>query len=114
VRATKDIDIWVHATVDNAARVLAALVEFGAPTHGTSIEDLTTPDYIIQIGVAPVRIDILTSIPGVTFDDAWADRLQTTFAGEPVGVLSKQHLIQNKTAVGRPQDLADVDALRRM
>jgi hypothetical protein len=90
-----------------------ALSAFGAPLHGASIDDFAGPDFVLQIGVQPVRIDIITSITAVTFDEAWPDRLLATFDGAPVGVLSKTHLIQNKTAAGRPQDLADVDFLTR-
>jgi hypothetical protein len=111
VRATKDIDVWVHATRDNAARVIAALAAFGAPLHGTTIEDLAGPDFVLQIDVDPIRIDILTSITGVTFEQAWPARLQAAFDGEPVGVLSREHLIENKVATGRAQDLADVEIL---
>jgi hypothetical protein len=113
VRATKDIDVWVRPTHANAERVVAALTAFGAALHGTSIDDLAGPDFVLQIGVAPVRIDVLTSITGVTFDEAWPARLLTTFDGAPVGVLSKQHLVQNKSSTGRLQDLADVEALTK-
>jgi hypothetical protein len=112
VRATKDMDVWVRPDTDNAARVLDALRDFGAALHGTTLDDLSQAGFVLQLGVAPIRIDILTSITGVDFDDAWPERLQTVFAGEPVGVLSRQHLIQNKTAVARPQDLADVHRLQ--
>jgi hypothetical protein len=113
VRATKDMDIWVRPTIENARRVAEALTAFGAPLHGTSINDFATPDFVLQIGVAPIRIDVLTSITGVAFDEAWPARLQTVFAGEPVNVLSKQHLIQNKSATGRPQDIIDVGLLTK-
>jgi hypothetical protein len=112
VRATKDIDIWVRPSSDNARRIIDALAAFGAPTHGTTIDDLSGPDFVLQIGVPPVRIDIITSITAVEFDEAWPARLQTIFDGEPVGVLSRQHLIQNKSATGRPQDVADVHFLK--
>jgi len=114
VRATKDIDVWVHATPQNARRVKAALLAFGAALHGASLEELSEPDFMLQLGVAPVRVDILTSITAVRFEEAWASRLQTIFDGEPVGVLSREHLIANKTATARPQDLADVDTLKRL
>ncbi|HMI90240.1 MAG TPA: nucleotidyltransferase [Polyangiales bacterium] len=113
VRATKDMDVWVRPTRDNAQRVMSALAAFGAPAHGASIEDFSGPDFVLQIGVQPIRIDVLTSITGVTFDEAWPARLRATFDGAPVGVLSKEHLIQNKSATGRPQDLADVDFLTK-
>jgi len=108
VRATKDMDVWVKPTRDYAERVIAALEAFGAPLHGVSIEDLSEPDLVLQLGVQPVRIDIITSISGVEFDDAYPERLETHFAGEPVGVLSRKYLIQNKSSTGRPQDIADV------
>lgn len=114
VRATKDIDVWIRPTPENARRVVEALVEFGAALHGTTIEDLSGPDFVLQLGVAPIRIDILTSITGVEFDEAWTSRLRTTFAGEAVGVLSREHLIRNKTATGRTQDAADVEALTKL
>jgi hypothetical protein len=73
--------------------------------------DLTEPGLILQIGVAPVRIDIITAIGGVEFEEAWPVRVLTKFADQPVSVLSKQHLIQNKRAAGRTQDLADLERL---
>ena len=91
---------------------MAALAAFGAPLHGTTIDDFSGPDFVLQIGVPPLRIDILTSITGVEFGEAWLGRLQTTFDGEPVGMLSRQHLIQNKSATGRPQGMADVHFLK--
>jgi hypothetical protein len=72
---------------------------------------LATPDLIFQIGVAPVRIDIITSIDGVTFDEAWPDRIASKYADQKVCVLSRKHLIQNKKASGRLQDLADLEHL---
>jgi hypothetical protein len=111
VRATGDIDIWVKAAPENAPRVIKALTEFGAPLHDLNENDLTHPGLVFQIGIAPLRIDILTHIDGVEFDDAWAARLNIQFADQPVAVLSQAHLIQNKKTVGRAQDLADVEWL---
>lgn len=108
VRATKDLDVWVRASASNAPRVLAALKSFGAPLWDLSEEDFATPGVVFQIGVEPVRIDVLTTIEGVTFDEAWPARLETHFEDEPVAVLSRSMLLKNKRAVGRPQDLADV------
>jgi hypothetical protein len=113
VRATKDIDVWVRPTLENAQRVMDAIAAFGAPLHGTSLDDFAGPNFILQIGVQPIRIDVMTSITGVTFDEAWPARLQATFDGAPVGVLSKQHLVKNKSSTGRPQDIADVDFLTK-
>jgi len=111
VRATKDLDVWVRPVLENASRVLRALVAFGAPTRELMEADLVEPGLVFQIGVPPVRIDIVTSIDGVAFDEAWPARLLTKFADQPVGVLSRKHLIQNKRASGRTQDLADLERL---
>lgn len=111
VRATKDLDVWVRPDPENARRVLKALQTFGAPLHDLTESDLVTLGLIFQIGVPPVRIDILTAIDGVEFVEAWATRMQTRFADQPVGVLSKELLITNKRAAGRIQDLADIEQL---
>jgi len=108
VRATKDLDVWVKPSRDNAERVYAALIAFGAPLTDLSADDLATAGTIFQIGVAPIRIDVITAIDGVEFEAAWTDRIVTQFAGEAVAVLSREHLIQNKKASGRGQDLLDV------
>ena len=111
VRATKDLDVWVRPDPENAKRVLRALAAFGAPTRELTEADLTEPRLVFQIGISPVCIDIVTSIDGVTFDEAWPARVLTKFADQPVGVLSRRHLIQNKRASGRTQDLADLERL---
>ena len=113
VRATKDLDIWIRPTPENAARAFQALIGFGAPTSDLEEADLSTPGTVFQIGVAPVRIDILTRIDGVEFDEAWAARVPASFGGASTAVLSKTHLIRNKRAAGRLQDLADVERLER-
>jgi hypothetical protein len=112
-RATGDIDIWVRPTPENARHVWRAIVRFGAPHRELTVDDLCTPDVVFQIGVAPRRIDILTSISGVCFDDAWKDRMVREIEGLPVSILSRDHLRQNKKASGRPQDLADAAWLER-
>jgi hypothetical protein len=111
VRATKDLDIWVRPEPENAKRVLKALQGFGAPLHDLSERDLAEPGLIFQIGVPPVRIDVVTSIDGVEFAQAWPERLATRFSDQPVSVLSRKHLIQNKRASARMQDLADIERL---
>jgi hypothetical protein len=78
---------------------------------GDTEDDLRRPDLILQVGVAPQRIDVLTSIDGVEFADAWADRMEADLGGIRVPVLSREHLIRNKRASGRPQDLADLARL---
>jgi predicted nucleotidyltransferase len=112
-RATGDIDIWVRATEDNARRVWRALAQFGAPTHDLTTADLATPDIVFQIGVAPRRIDILTAIDGVTFDEAWRRRVTIELDGVVVPVIGREDLIRNKRASGRPKDVADLDWLDR-
>jgi len=114
VRATKDLDVWVRPEASNAASVIRALRAFGAPLHGLTEEDLSTPGTIFQIGVAPVRIDVITAIDGVDFDDAWEGRVEADLDGLTIAVLSREHLIQNKRAAGRLQDLADVERLEEM
>jgi Nucleotidyl transferase of unknown function (DUF2204) len=111
VRATKDLDVWVRPSPANAERVYRALADFGAPLLDLTVGDLASVDLIFQIGVEPVRIDIMTSIDGVDFEQAWAGRVSSRYADQTVAVLSRTHLIQNKTASGRLQDLADLEAL---
>ena len=110
-RATGDLDLHVHCTPDNAARVLKALGIFGAPLDDLSEEDLTNPGTVYQIGLSPNRIDILTLIDGVEFDSAWENRLEIKIDAMIVPVIGREDLIRNKKTVGRPQDLADVERL---
>ncbi len=113
VRATGDLDVWVRPVAANAKRVIEALRAFRAPLQDLSEADLTRAGTIFQIGVAPIRIDVMTSIDGVAFDEAWDERLAAKFADLSVPVLSAKHLVRNKRAVGRAQDLADVDWLEK-
>ena len=113
VRATQDLDVWVRPSPENAKRVMEGLRAFGSPLHDLTEKDLSTPGVVFQIGVEPIRIDVMTAIDGVQFDEAWSSRMVSKFGDQPVAVLSKQHLIQNKLAAGRKQDLADVEALKR-
>lgn len=110
-RATGDLDLWVRASAENAERVLVALARFGAPLFDLTPEDLTAPGTVFQIGQPPSRIDILTSISGVAFDDAWKNRMTIEAGGLSVPVLGKQDFIRNKRAVGRPRDLSDLEML---
>ncbi len=107
-RATGDLDLWVRSTPENARRVYAALQRFGAPLQDLTVADLATPDVVYQIGVPPARIDILTSISGVTFDEGWASRISTALGALEVPVIGRDRLIQNKRAAGRPRDMADL------
>jgi hypothetical protein len=87
---------------------------FGAPVDELTEHDLSEPGLVFQIGIAPVRIDVLTAIDGVTFPEAWRDQVQTTFDGTPTAVLSLPHLIANKRSSGRLQDLADLERLEQI
>ncbi|MBI3372786.1 MAG: hypothetical protein HY017_13655 [Betaproteobacteria bacterium] len=113
VRATGDLDVWVRPDPANAKRVLGALVRFGAPLQDLTEQDLSTPGIVYQIGVAPLRIDVLTAIDAIEFEEAWQARIVTRFADQSVSVLSAAHLIRNKRAVGRAQDIADLEWLER-
>lgn len=110
-RATGDLDLWVRANADNAGRVLIALERFGAPLFDLAATDLAAAGTVFQIGQPPNRIDILTSISGVDFDDAWKNRMTIEAGGLSVPVLGKQDFIRNKRAVGRPRDLRDLEML---
>jgi hypothetical protein len=111
VRATGFLDIWVRPTADNAERVWAALVQFGAPLDRIDQQDLSRADLVFQIGLPPRRIDLLTSITAVEFEDAWQHRVRFQWDELLVPVIDRQTLIRNKTATGRPRDLADVAEL---
>jgi hypothetical protein len=108
VRATGDIDIWIHATKENAERVWRALKRFRAPMSRLVIEDLLDPETVYQIGVAPHRVDMMTSIAGVSFQDAWQRRKTVVVDGIEMSTLGREDLIVNKRAAGRPKDLVDV------
>ena len=110
-RSTMDIDLWVKNDYENSIRVLQALEDFGAPSGELTPDDLQKIDMIYQIGVAPRRIDILTSIDGVEFDNAFNNSNSIEIDGIFVRVLSVSDLIQNKQAAGRLKDLADVETL---
>ena len=111
VRATGDLDIWVRPTPENATRVWRAVSAYGAPLHQLTPNDFAEPEVVFQIGEAPHRIDLLTSITGVDFEDAWQERVETMIDELTVLVLGREELIRNKQATGRMQDLADVEAL---
>lgn len=113
VRATKELDVWIRAERENAARAHRALDDFGAPLANLSVEDLATPGTVFQIGVPPLRIDILTRVDGLDFESAWKNRIATIAGGVPVAVLSRDDLLRNKRASGRLQDLADIERLER-
>lgn len=110
-RATRDLDIWINPTPENAARVMTALRTFGTALMDLTEEDLTTPGTVFQIGVEPFRIDILTAISGVTFEEAWKNRLPLEIEGVRVLVLGRHDFITNKRATGRARDLVDIEGL---
>ncbi|MCG8585469.1 MAG: hypothetical protein MI757_12225 [Pirellulales bacterium] len=111
-RSTGDIDFWVRPTPENAERVWQALKKFGAPTSQISPGDFAEQDVVYQIGVAPQRIDLLTTVSGVEFDDAWPNRIVNDVGGINANVIGRAELVQNKLASGRPKDLLDADILQ--
>ena len=114
-RATKDLDVLVRPTDSNAARVYRALLAFGAPLSAFEVSerDFCSYDGVLQIGVAPVRIDILNGIAGLSFDEAVASGDAFMLDGRRIAVIGLEALLKNKRAVGRQQDLADIEALTR-
>lgn len=112
-RATVDLDIWIDASPANARRVWSALAAFGAPLDDLQMRevDLTRPDVVAQFGMPPYRIDILTAISGVSFAEAWEDRVEAPFVDVRVPFIGRAALIRNKRASGRTKDLADLEAL---
>ncbi|MGA7524181.1 MAG: nucleotidyltransferase [Acidobacteriaceae bacterium] len=112
-RATKDLDIFVRPERLNSEAAYHALAAYGAPlTEVTPADFCNDPDSVFQIGQPPLRIDLLQKIDGVTFDEAWSKRTEAFIDGVPVHVISAEHLIRNKLASGRLQDLADAEAVR--
>ncbi|MDR7420722.1 MAG: hypothetical protein QN178_17640 [Armatimonadota bacterium] len=112
-RFTRDLDVWVEATPENARRVMEALTVFGAPLEGVGPGDFATAGVTLQIGVAPNRIDVTTSIDGVSFEQAWPGRVTSQYGDQTIFVIARRDLVANKRAAGRPQDLLDLAALER-
>ena len=110
-RATGDLDLWVRPDAETAPKVYRVLADFGAPLHDLTVDDLATPGMVFQIGVEPSRIDILTAISGVAFDDAWENRLFIELDDIKLNVIGRDDLIVNKRACGRPKDIADAETL---
>jgi hypothetical protein len=112
-RATGDLDVWVEPTRANADRVWQALAAFGAPLDALRIswDDFTRPDVVVQLGLPPRRIDLLTAVSGLSFAEAWEDRLEDTVDDLRLPFLGRESLIRNKRASGRAKDLGDLDAL---
>jgi hypothetical protein len=112
-RYTKDLDIFVEATGVNGARIVKALEEFGFGGLGISESDFSAPGRILQLGVPPNRVDIMTTIDGVSFGEVWEGRVHGAYGAASVAYIGYDDLIRNKSAAARPQDLADLQTLRR-
>lgn len=110
-RYTGDLDIYVKPDRENARRIMAALREFGFGKVGLSEGDFEEPDQVVQLGVAPVRVDLVTSITGVTWKEAFCGRAESSYGDQRVYFLGREQLIQNKRALGRKKDLADLEAI---
>lgn len=110
-RYTKDLDLWISTDVANASAVYGALKEFGAPLTELTKKDFAEDGYFYQMGIPPVRVDILMGIPGVEFTQAWDRRVEIDFEGLLVSFISREDLILAKRASGRPQDLIDAVSL---
>jgi hypothetical protein len=112
-RYTGDLDVLVRPNVDNAQRLIHALTQFGFRSLGLRAEDFVAPDQVLQLGRPPARIDVATSITGISFDEAWASRVPGELAGVPVAFVGLDVLIRNKEATGRDKDLLDAAELKR-
>jgi predicted nucleotidyltransferase len=110
-RYTKDLDLWINTDTQNASAVFKSLKEFGAPLINMTEDDFAEEGYFYQMGIPPVRVDILMGISGVEFEEAWGRRKDVDFDGLTVPFISKEDLIATKRASGRPQDLVDADVL---
>lgn len=110
-RATGDLDVWIDATPDNAGRVMRALADFGAPSTDVSVDDFSRPGVTYQIGVVPGRIDILTELTGLTFDEAWPDRMRRPFGEIEVDFIGREAFLRNKRATGRAKDIGDIEGM---
>ncbi|MDY0062291.1 MAG: hypothetical protein RBU45_20935 [Myxococcota bacterium] len=111
VRYTGDLDVLVRATPENARTVISALADFGFGSLELREEDFADPDRVVQLGFPPVRIDLITSLSGVPWEQAWEGRVAGDYGGVPVCFLGRDELVRNKQASGRLKDLADLEAL---
>ncbi len=112
-RYTKDLDIWIEPSPENAKKLMLAFSRFGIPLLSLTEQDFTSPGIQLNVGVAPCEIDFLTSIPGLDFDTAWTNRVESTEDDFKIYYLGKADLITAKQTSGRLQDLADIDELHR-
>lgn len=110
-RYTKDLDVWINPTEENAVRIISALNDFGFSSLNIQVQDLVVPDQTIQFGYPPIRIDLLTSIDGVKFSDCYPQKTVIEDCGLTIDVIDMENLKKNKKASGRPQDIADLENL---
>ena len=110
-RYTKDIDLWIRPDSENAQKVYAALKKFGAPLADLTVQDLSNPEMVYQIGIEPNRIDILMGIGGPSFDELWERRCTDKYGDQPITILSLEDLIQAKKIANRPEDQKDLKLL---
>ena len=110
-RFTGDLDIFVQPDAVNAQRILTALAAFGFASVGLTPSDFERPDQVVQLGVPPVRIDLITSITGVSWDEAWAGRIAGRYGDIPVHYIGSEQFVANKRATGRTKDVADLEVL---
>jgi Nucleotidyl transferase of unknown function (DUF2204) len=112
-RYTKDLDLWVEPTAENADRVWKALTEFGAPLDGVSLEDFSNSELIYQIGVEPNRIDIMMGVPGLEFEEAWKRRVTSSYDGKEIFIVALDDLIEAKKTTNRESDRLDLKLLEQ-
>jgi hypothetical protein len=112
-RATGDLDLFVERTLENARRVFVALLGFGAPLEGVTVDDFASAGFFYSFGSPPIEVDIITEISGVLFEDAWQSRDAGTLGGVSVPFIGREAFLQNKRSTGRLKDLADVEAVEK-
>ena len=110
-RYTKDIDIWIIPEINDIVKIYESLKKFGAPLHGVKPKNFHEKQMILQIGIAPVRIDILLEVPGISFESAWRNKKRIQYGKTPIYILGKNDLIATKKKAGRPQDKIDIGNL---
>ncbi|GKT10621.1 hypothetical protein [Desulforhabdus sp. TSK] len=110
-RYTGDMDVFVRVSAKNAMRIIAALNEFGFGAAGLTTEDFLKENMVVQLGVPPVRVDIVTSLTGISWEEAYSNKVQGKYGNVPVFYIGRQEFISNKKATGRHKDLADLEAL---
>jgi hypothetical protein len=110
-RYTKDLDLFVRPDITNGKKIIQALKEFGFKSLKISEQDFAKPGFVIQLGYEPVRVDLITQIDGLTFEEVWKTKKKSVYGSEKIVLIGKKALIKNKKASGRKQDLADVEML---